>query len=96
MITTFPTDQIIGVLNKVTGAMTCTGFTGIGGGFQDIFCSSIDADGTCYAILALTSVAAVNNHIYRINAGYSSFSWNVVSGYSSFTEQYVTERSTLT
>ena len=79
-------NQIISTLNPISGAMTLSSFTGIAGGFQDILHSVSDRSGNVFVILASQSVFAVDNHMYRLNPGYGSFMWNVMSGYLSFRE----------
>ena len=79
-------NQIISTLDPISGAMTLSSFTGITGGFQDILHSVSDRSGNVFVILASQSVFAVDNHMYRLNPGYGSAMWNVMSGYLSFRE----------
>jgi gliding motility-associated-like protein len=78
--------RIISTLDPVTGAMVTSTFTGITGGFQDILNSVSDRAGNIFVILASSSVPAVNNKIYRLNAGYSTSMWSQFSGYTTFQE----------
>ncbi|MEI6313004.1 MAG: hypothetical protein WCP57_12150, partial [Bacteroidota bacterium] len=79
-------NRIISTLNPITGAMVLSSFTGITGGFQDIVNSVSDRAGNIFVILASSSVASVNNRMYRLNAGYASFMWSNLSGYTTFAE----------